>query len=82
MADNLSFVIASTEQTSKTASRLSEKEINWSLSFICGINDTKSVALTSHMHGEVGTNYFLQYISVGYKIIMKQNNTGFQPFTQ
>ena len=46
MADSPSFVIASPEQTSSTTSQPPEKEINWSLSLICEINELKSVALT------------------------------------
>ena len=81
MADSPSFVIASPEQTSLTASQPPEKEINWSLSLICGINELKSVALIKLYAREVGTSYILRYISVGYKNVRKQNNAGFQPFT-
>ena len=39
MADGTSFVIASLEQTLLAASRLLEKDVNWNLHFVCGINE-------------------------------------------
>lgn len=65
MADGASFVITSLKQIFLIACRLSEKETNLPLCFVCGINEAKSAAFIESL-----ARKSLQIVLLEYKFML------------